>query len=166
MQIAALYAGVAAFVAALLALIIYHMAFVAPALAELRRLLATHDGLIAGGSGGAADRLAGLETGQKAIEVAIERVGGRIHELDALASTDISRIGFVRYDAFEDTGSDLSYALAVLNREGNGVVLSSIYSRTDTRTFGKAVQRFKPAATASEEELRAIELARSPASSE
>ncbi|HTX60320.1 MAG TPA: DUF4446 family protein, partial [Verrucomicrobiae bacterium] len=85
-------------------------------------------------------------------------------ELELLAKTDVSRIGFVRYDAFDDTGSDLSYALALLNREGDGVVLSSIYSRSDTRTYGKAVERFKPAANASEEELTAIERAREPAS--
>jgi hypothetical protein len=41
------------------------------------------------------------------------------------------------------------------------VVLSSLYSRTDTRTYGKAVEGYKPAANASEEELRAIEMARS-----
>jgi hypothetical protein len=40
------------------------------------------------------------------------------------------------------------------------VVMSSIYSRGDVRTFGKAIQGFKPTVNASEEELRAIERAR------
>jgi hypothetical protein len=166
MQIAALYAGVGALVAALIALIIYHTAVVRPALAELRRLLALHDGLIAGGSGGAADRLGRVESDLAAVHTAIERVSKQVLELGGQARIDLSRIGFVRYDAFDDTGSDLSYALALLNREGDGVVLSSIYSRTDTRTFGKLVERFKPAAHASEEELQAIDRARSAASNE
>ena len=156
----ALYAAIAAFVAALAALIIYHLAVVRPALAEAQRLLALHDGLIGGGAGGAAERLVSLEEGQRAHASALERVSERAAELEGLARTDLSRVGFVRYDAFDDTGSDLSYALALLNRDGDGVVITSIYSRTDTRTYGKAVKAYKPAANASEEELRAIELAR------
>ena len=155
-----IYPALAAFVAALLALFIYHVTVVRPAIAGLRRWLDVHDGLIAGGSGGAASRLAEIEAGLAAGRSILERVTGRIDELEALAGTDVSRIGFIRYDAFADTGSDLSYALALLNRQGDGVVLSSLYSRTDTRTYGKAVKAYKPAANASEEELRAIELAR------
>jgi Protein of unknown function (DUF4446) len=166
MQIAALYAGVGALVVALIALIVYHVAVVRPALAELRRLLALHDGLIAGGSGGAADRLGQVEGEQASIRALVERVSKQVLELDTKARTDLSRIGFVRYDAFDDTGSDLSYALALLNRDGDGVVLTSIYSRTDTRTFGKLVEGFKPVVSASEEELQAIDRARPAPSSE
>jgi hypothetical protein len=155
-----IYAAAAALAGALIALAAYHTLAVRPALARLQALLATHDGLIGGGSGDAAGRLGRLEGGQAALQAALERVTGRTDELEALARTDVSRAGFVRYDAFDDTGSNLSYALALLNREGDGVVLSSIYSRTDTRTYGKAVERFKPAANASEEELAAIERAR------
>jgi hypothetical protein len=72
----------------------------------------------------------------------------------------VPRVGFVRYNSFDDVGSDLSYALALLNRDGDGVVLSSIYSREETRTYGKAVAGFKPATEPSDEELAAIAKAR------
>jgi hypothetical protein len=160
MQPTTIYAALGALAGALIALLAYHLMAVRPALARLSALLATHDGLIGGGSGDAAGRLGRLEDGQVTQAAAVERVTGRTAELERLAGTDVSRVGFVRYDAFDDTGSNLSYALALLNREGDGVVLSSIYSRTDTRTYGKAVERFKPAANASEEELTAIEQAR------
>ena len=160
MQQTSIYAALGALAGALIALAAYHFLAVRPALARLQGLLETHDQLIGGGSGEAAGRLGRLEGGQAAQQGALERVTGRTDELEGLARTDVSRIGFVRYDAFDDTGSNLSYALALLNREGDGVVLSSIYSRTDTRTYGKAVERFKPAANASEEELAAIEQAR------
>jgi hypothetical protein len=153
----------AAFAGALVALAIYHLFVVRPALAEARRLMGVHDELIAGGSGSAAGRLNELSVGQAANRDAAERLAARISELEALAARDVSNIGFVRYNALDDTGSDLSYALALLNREGDGVLLSSIYSRTDTRTYGKAVSRFRPAANASEEELKAIERARDAA---
>jgi hypothetical protein len=159
-----IYAAAAAFLGALAALLVYHLAAVRPRLGALRRLLAEHEDLIGRDGGAASERLRRLEAGLADGGTALERVSGRLDELEALAATDVSRIGFVRYDAFEDTGSDLSYALALLNRAGDGVVISSIYSRTDTRTYGKAVKSFKPAANASEEELRAIELARTTSS--
>lgn len=154
-----MYAALAALAGALVALAIYHMSVVRPAFRRLGDLTRVHDELIGGGAG-ASERLASLERELGVLRGGAERVTGRVAELEALASTDVSRIGFVRYDAFDDTGSNLSYALALLNRQGNGVVISSIYSRTDTRTYGKAVNGFKPAANASEEELQAIERAR------
>jgi len=160
MQIDTIYASLAALIAALAALVIYHLTVVAPAQRRMRSLLAVHDGLIGGGAG-ASERLASIEAALSAEQAGLKRVVGQVSELEALARTDVSRVGFVRYDAFDDTGSELSYALALLNREGDGVVISSIYSRTDTRTYGKAVQGYKPAVNASDEELRAIERARS-----
>ncbi|HEV7179093.1 MAG TPA: DUF4446 family protein [Candidatus Baltobacteraceae bacterium] len=154
-----MYAALAALVAALVALAIYHRAVVRPALSGMRSLVDVHDQLIGGGAG-AAERLASLDSALAEARTTMERVEGRVGELEALARTDVSRVGFVRYDAFDDTGSELSYAMALLNREGSGVVISSIYSRSDTRTFGKAVDGYKPAVNASEEELLAIERAR------
>lgn len=155
----AIYAAIAAFAGGLVALAVYHAAVVRPALARTSSLLGVHDDLIGGGSG-AADRLARLDAALAENHRAVERVNGRLSELEGLARTDLSRVGFVRYDAFDNSGAELSYAMALLNRDGDGVVISSIYSRADTRTFGKAVAGYKPAVNASEEELLAIERAR------
>jgi uncharacterized protein DUF4446 len=164
MQLSPFYAAIAAFVGALAALALYHVAVVRPALQRAQRLLDLHDGLIAGGSGGAADRLTALESGIASLRSAFSLLGGHVAELEALSATDISRCGFVRYDAFADSESGLSYALALLNRQGDGIVLTSIYSRADSRTFGKPVSGFKPTVNASAEELEAIERARQAAS--
>ena len=159
MSTEALYAALAAFAGALVALAVYHAAVVRPALARTVSLLGIHDELIGGGAS-AADRLAKLDADLADGRRTLEGVAGRLSELEALARTDVSRVGFVRYDAFDNSGAELSYAMALLNREGNGVVISSIYSRADTRTFGKPVLGYKPSVNASEEELRAIEQAR------
>lgn len=143
------YAAIAAFAGALVALAVYHVAVVRPRLTAVRQGLDAHEGLITGGSGGAADRLATLE-----------RLPERMSALEAFSGTDVSRLGFVRYDAFSDAESGLSYALALLNRRGDGVVLTSIYSRNDTRTYAKSVENFTPSVHASDEELQAIERAR------
>jgi hypothetical protein len=160
MQSELIVAAAAAFAGSLVALFVYHFGVVAPALRRSAMLLAAHDELLGGGAPGAAARLSSLEEVQMELARRVERAESHLSELEALSRTDVSRIGFVRYDAFEDTGSELSYALALLNREGDGIVLSSIYSRTDTRTFGKAVERFTPLTNASAEELLAIAKAR------
>ncbi len=161
-----LYVSVAALASALAVVAVYHLAVVRPAQARLAAMLDLHDGLIAGGSGSAAGRLTGLEAGHESASAALERLRERADRLERLAESDLSRTGFVRFDAFADSESGLSYALALLNRCGDGVVLSSLYSRTDTRTFGKAVEGFVPVAHASNEELEAIEKARAAGAGE
>ena len=88
----------------------------------------------------------------------------RIEALEKVAQSETPRIGFLRYNAFDDVGSDQSYALALLTRDGDGVVLSSIYSREETRTYGKAVQKFQTPQEASAEERTAIAQAKAAAS--
>lgn len=160
MQTIEIVAASAAFVAALAVLAIYHLSLVRPALGRARRMLEVHDELISGGADGAAGRLAELTRAQASSRTVVDELTARAAKLESLAATDVSRIGFVRYNALDDTGSDQSYALALLNREGDGVVLTSIYSRNDTRTYGKAVSGYKPAVAASDEELQAIKRAR------
>lgn len=149
----------------LLAVLLYHLWLVAPMRREHAHLLASHDTILGGEGGSAASRLAAIEGDLLGLAGALERVAQRTSELEELARRDVSQVGFLRYDAFDDSTSELSYALAILSREGDGVVLLSIYSRTDTRTYGKAVERFKPIVTPSEEELRAIQAARSSSQS-
>lgn len=153
-------AALAALAGAIVALAAYHFTVVAPALARSAAAFTIHDALLGAGGGPAGSRLLSLEKQAAAGQRTSEGLQQRLTELEGLARTDMSRVGFVRYDAFDNTGSELSYALALLNREGDGVVLSSIYSREDSRTFGKAVGKFTPLANASAEELSAIARAR------
>lgn len=51
----------------------------------------------------------------------------------------LSRIGFTRFNPFEDTGGQQSFIVAVLDRKKNGFVLSSLYGRNGTRWFAKKI---------------------------
>ena len=75
-----------------------------------------------------------------------------------LAKT-IRKVGIVRYNAFKDTGSDLSFALALLNDNNDGVVLNGIYSREMSNIYAKPVEKGKSPYTISEEEKLAIDKA-------
>jgi hypothetical protein len=138
----------------------YHLLVTMPRWKRLRTIIDTHDGLLGGGAMGATDRLAVLERENALAAAARDAELRRVDALERTAHVELPRVGFVRYNAFSDVGSDLSYALALLNRDGDGVVLTSIYSREDTRTYGKSVAAFKPAQDPSEEELAAIAKAR------
>ena len=69
----------------------------------------------------------------------------------------ISRIGLVRFDAFEDTGGAQSFALALVDDDGDGIVLTSLHSRPTTRVYLKAIRRGVADAPLSGEETRALQ---------
>lgn len=71
----------------------------------------------------------------------------------------IQKVGIVRYNAFKDTGSDLSFALALLDENNNGVVLNGIYSREMSNIYAKPVNNGESSYTISEEEREAIKKA-------
>ncbi len=73
----------------------------------------------------------------------------------------IQKIGMVRYNAFSDTGSDLCFALALLDFEDNGVVINGVYSRdNNTTTYAKPVENGTSKYTLAKEEREAIEKAK------
>lgn len=79
--------------------------------------------------------------------------------LDEDISKCIQKIGIVRYSAFKDTGSDLSFAVALLDEKNNGVVFNGIYSREMSNIYAKPVENGNSKYTLSNEEIEAIEKA-------
>lgn len=79
--------------------------------------------------------------------------------LDKTVDTCIQKVGIVRYNAFKDVGSNLSFTLALLDNNNNGVVLNGIYSRDNSNIYSKPVKDGKSEYVLSEEEKEAIEKA-------
>ena len=92
----------------------------------------------------------------------IVEVLGSWSDLDTLAPAWLQTVA--DYNPFSDTGGDQSFAIALLDSLGNGVVLSSLHSRTDTRVFAKAVQNGRSKYQLSDEEQDAIKKALAPSS--
>jgi hypothetical protein len=65
----------------------------------------------------------------------------------------------VRFNPFEDTGGNQSFALALLDAEGNGWVLSSLHARSGTRVYAKAIREGRADGALSDEEAAAIKQA-------
>lgn len=72
----------------------------------------------------------------------------------------IQKVGVVRYNAFDNVGSDLSFSIALLNNNDDGFVISSLYSRDSSSTYAKPVTGAKSKYALSAEELQAIDLAK------
>ena len=79
--------------------------------------------------------------------------------LDKTVDTCIQKIGIVRYNAFKDVGSNLSFTLALLDNNNNGVVLNGIYSRDNSNIYAKPIKDGKSEYILSDEEKEAIEKA-------
>ena len=110
------------------------------------------------------------EGGEQDIMATVSRAVRRVDELnrrmdavwaDQQGQQEVNKLmlqksAIVRYNAFEDMGGLLSFSLAILNDKGDGVVISSINGRTETRTYAKEVRAFESEHTLSQEEREAI----------
>jgi hypothetical protein len=75
----------------------------------------------------------------------------------------VQRVGLVRFNPFDDTGGDQSFALAMLDARGDGIVLSSLFARRETRVFAKPIKGGKSPHLLTAEEQQAIDLANATA---
>ena len=80
-------------------------------------------------------------------------------KLDNDLDSCIQKVGLVRFNAFKDVGSNLSFALAMLDRENNGVVLNGIYGSEYSNIYAKPIKNAKSEYQLSDEEVNAIDLA-------
>lgn len=80
--------------------------------------------------------------------------------LRADLSDALRHLAVVRYDAFGDMGGHLSWSMALLDDNGNGVVLTSINGRSDARSYAKNVREYVSESKLSPEEAEAIDYLR------
>ena len=73
----------------------------------------------------------------------------------------IQKVGMIRYNPYQNTGSDLCFALALLDFEDSGVVINGVYSRDNTtNTYAKPIEKGKSKYTLVKEEEEALNIAK------
>lgn len=72
----------------------------------------------------------------------------------------VQKVGIVRYNAYGDTGSDLSFTLALMDSEDNGIVVNGLYSRESSSIFAKPLVKGETKYNLSAEEIQAIDIAK------
>ena len=71
----------------------------------------------------------------------------------------IQKVGIIRYSAFKDVGSDLSFAVALLDEENSGIVFNGVYSSEASNIYAKPIIKGESKYRITEEEKQAIQIA-------
>lgn len=78
------------------------------------------------------------------IEAAVERVNIMNEDLINLKNQmdrGIQKCNIIRYNAFSDTGSDLSYSIAMLDNFNDGIIITGIYGRNESISYAKPISK-------------------------
>lgn len=115
------------------------------------------DGLTRGVEGQSLDAVLHAHL-DKVIEVGreLDVLSARSAVQEAVGRRSIQRVGLVRFNPFEDTGGNQSFAIALIDGAGSGIIVSSLHSRTGTRVYAKAVTDGRAEAALSQEETDAL----------
>ena len=81
----------------------------------------------------------------------------RLGVVEAISKISVQKVGFVRFNPFHDTGGDQSFIAVFLDRENNGMVISSLYMRDGVRVYGKEIEHGASRQPLSEEERGVLE---------
>jgi hypothetical protein len=142
---------------ALFAVVLILLAWLAVIQMQLIRASRQYEALVGGTSGGNLEQVLNDHIAE------MRAIAGRVRELDnlyrqieAASSRSLQWTGVVRYNPFPDTGGDQSFAIALMDGEGNGVVISSLHARDQTRIYAKPLRNWQSTYQLSEEEKGAI----------
>jgi hypothetical protein len=91
-----------------------------------------------------------------AVSNELDEIAARLAVLEGAQRRAFQRVGLVRYNPFEETGGNQSFALALLDGRGDGWVLSSLHARSGTRVYAKAIKAGRADGALSEEETAAL----------
>lgn len=133
------------------------------ALAALLRAGAVHRQLMALGADGDDDvvsLLAREHDRVSRVDAEVRALATRVDGIDGHAAAGLRHVAVVRYDAFGDMGGRLSFSAALVDDAGDGLVLSSIHARGESRTYAKGVVGGASEITLTPEERQALDAAR------
>jgi hypothetical protein len=89
----------------------------------------------------------------------VEQLDSLCRDIELRLEHAVQRVGLVRFNPFSDTGGDQSFSIALLDGQNDGLVISSLFSRSETRVFAKPVQNGQSKYNLTVEEEEAIQLA-------
>lgn len=118
---------------------------------KLRRLLRGGDGKTLEGT------INKLQERVNILEAHAAKATLAFDNVDARLADSVRGVSVKRFDPFQSAGGQQSFATALLNEKGNGVVIAGIHARDGVRVYAKNVSGFKSERELSEEEKLAIE---------
>jgi hypothetical protein len=124
---------------------------------RLAKVRAAYDTLVGGDTGMTfVDAVHKQSTGIDGLRSDVRVLRDDLAAARADLSDALRHVAVVRYDAFGDMGGRMSFSAALLDDAGDGLVLTSINGRSETRTYAKGVKAGSSDHTLSPEEAQAI----------
>jgi hypothetical protein len=127
---------------------------------RIRRLGRRLDGITRGEDGRSLEAVLDAHLDKVfAVAQELDELSARSAVLESAGRRAVSRVGLVRYNPFEETGGNQSFALAMTDANGDGFVISSLHARAGTRLYAKSVIAGRSDAALSAEEAEALRMA-------
>jgi hypothetical protein len=124
---------------------------------QVGRLRQSYGALLTGGEGKDLGELLSMYVEQMRLAASkADQLKKASEQMERQLKDSVQRVGLIRFNAFEDTGGEQSFALALLNAQGDGVVVSSLQGRAENRLYAKPVRKWDSAYSLSVEEKEAI----------
>ncbi len=101
-----------------------------------------------------------LEENISKLKSAKEKIEKELTEINKKLKKSVRGLETIRFNPFPDQGSNQSFAVGMLNEEGDGVVFSSLYSRERMSIFAKPVKNGKSEYELTTEEKEVLEKAK------
>lgn len=124
---------------------------------QLHKLMARYKLLLTGNQGvNVEDILLDLGERMKSVEERLQNGEVKLDQLEKEAAMYLQRWALQRYKAFANVGGDQSFSLVLLDRNGDGIMLSSIYGRDESRVYAKSISNGKANYPLSDEEQQVL----------
>jgi hypothetical protein len=130
---------------------------------RLGRVRAGQKVLLGGGKGDLVDFAVSLQGRIDDLHSAVDEVAAGLARVDRRVAGSLSNTAIVRFDAYEGTGGQQSAAVALLDGNRSGVVISAIQSRDYARIYVKELDHGRASVVLSPEEQQAVDRAMAPA---
>ena len=126
---------------ALVAIILLMLGLILNLYSELSTIKTRYKRMMSGAEGTSIEQMLSAHTGEVNEAVtAYKKLRDRVDNLDELVRSSLARVAVVHFDAFEKTGQGLSWCVALLDRNDNGVIFSSICGQDAERSYVKPIE--------------------------
>ena len=129
---------------------------------RIRSIRAGQKVLLGGGKGDLVDFAVALQARIDDLHRAVDEVAAGLARVDRRVDGTLANVAVVRYDAYEDTGGQLSASVALLDGARSGLVLTAIQGRDHARIYVKHLDHGRASIALSPEEIEAVERAMTP----
>lgn len=87
------------------------------------------------------DAINSIATDLKSVKQSIIMIAKELESMDARIRRSVTKVSTLRFNPFKAEGGNHSFTTALLNEDGDGVVLSGLYARNETRVYAKPVKK-------------------------